>query len=80
MNRRDTGWSLSSIPIANEETLLRVFNVQLGKWTKDEFSDYCPVMCIPRSELPTLHEGEEPNSEKKRFWEIKDAMTVVRKS
>jgi hypothetical protein len=72
MNTRATGWQFSSIPINSEKILLRVFNVQLGEWTRDEYSEYCPVHSLPRSELPTLHDGEKPASEMKVLWEIAD--------
>jgi hypothetical protein len=54
------GWNSPRISIVSEQDLLAEYNVRLGDWTRDEVSDFCPVVCIPRSEQPTLHEGEEP--------------------
>jgi hypothetical protein len=60
MNRQEGGWKSSRVSVASEEALLDEYNVRLGEWTRDKCSEYCPVICIPRSEQPTLHDGEEP--------------------
>lgn len=61
MNRQEGGWRSALFPVKSEETLLDEYNVRLGEWTKDECSEYCLVTRIPRSELPTLHDGERPS-------------------
>ena len=60
MNRQEGGWKSSRVSVASEGDLLDRFNVRLGEWTRDECSEYCPVTCLPRSEQPTLPDGEEP--------------------
>jgi hypothetical protein len=48
MNRRDTGWNSSSIPIKNINYLLARFSVKLyvGEWQTDKFGEYCSVTKI----------------------------------
>jgi hypothetical protein len=59
MNRQEGGWCQIAIPIGSEEELLAGYHVRLGEWSRDEYGEFCPVICIPRSEQPTLHDGEE---------------------
>jgi hypothetical protein len=52
-NRRDTWLDPSAIPIANLERILEIFNVKLGEWTQDEYSEYCPVIRLKTND-PSL--------------------------
>lgn len=52
-----------AIQVSSEADLLDRFNVRLGEWTRDECSEYCPVICLGREEQPTLHDGEDPEVE-----------------
>lgn len=63
MNRLEGGWRSMAIQVSSEADLLDRFNVRLGEWTRDECSDYCPVICLGREEQPTLHDGEDPEVE-----------------
>lgn len=58
MNRQEGGWRSALFPVKSEETLLDEYNVRLGEWTKDECSEYCPVIRLSREEMDTLHDGE----------------------
>jgi hypothetical protein len=44
MNHPEKGWSSSSYEIASEESLVEVYDVKLGEWSKDKFGEYCPVL------------------------------------
>ena len=54
MNRLEGGWRSLAVPVASEEALLAKYNVRLGAWTRDEYSEYCPVLCLGREELSTI--------------------------
>jgi len=54
MNRLEGGWRALAVPVASEEALLAKYNVRLGVWTRDEYSEYCPVLCLGREELSTI--------------------------
>lgn len=57
MNRQEGGWREKAIPVGtSEEEFLASYNVHLGCWSRDEHGEFCPVICIPRSEQPTLHD------------------------
>lgn len=43
MNHQETGWSSSAVPMRSVEHLLERYNVRIGDWTTDKFSEYCPV-------------------------------------
>jgi len=77
MNRQEGGWRSWADPVKSEAALLAEFNVRLGEWTRDSCSEYCLVTRIPRSEQPTLHDGEvipEPGlaCERHAFKRIQD--------
>jgi hypothetical protein len=57
MDRQEGGWEVGSILIESEQWLLDWYQVRLGTWTRDDHGECCPVICVPRSEQPTLHEG-----------------------
>jgi len=59
MNRQEGGWCQIAIPVGSEEEFLANYNAHLGSWSRDEYGEFCPVIRIPRSEQPTLHDGEE---------------------
>ena len=61
MNRQEGGWKSSRVSVASEEAILNEYNVRLGEWTEDSCSQYCPVHAMTRSEMPTLHDGEDPD-------------------
>ena len=46
MNHPKKGWSSSSIIIESEEYFLANYNVKLGEWANDMFSEYCPVFRV----------------------------------
>jgi hypothetical protein len=46
MNYPEKGWRSSAFRIPNEDALLATYNVRLGEWTQDKFSEYCPVIRI----------------------------------
>ncbi len=48
MNHPEKGWTSSSRLIPSEESLLATYNVWLGEWSEDKFSEYCPVIVIRR--------------------------------
>jgi hypothetical protein len=43
MNHPEKGWSSSAIIIESEEYFLANYNVKLGEWAQDQFSECCPV-------------------------------------
>lgn len=43
MNRQESGWSSSAIPVPSEDYVLEHFHVTLGKWTSDKYGEYCQV-------------------------------------
>jgi hypothetical protein len=59
MNRQEGGWREWAVPVESEAYVLSKWNVRLGEWSRDEHGEFCPVTRIPRSEQPTLHDGEE---------------------
>jgi hypothetical protein len=59
MNHQEGGWRSTALPIKSEEAVLAEYNVRLGEWAKDKWSEYCPVTRVPRSEQPTLHDWVE---------------------
>ena len=46
MNHPKKGWSSASIIIESEEYFLANYNVRLGDWKYDMFSEYCPVFKV----------------------------------
>jgi hypothetical protein len=54
-----SNWIYKTFPVASIEVLLSDFNVRIGKWRRDEYSEYCLVTCLSREEMDTLHDGEE---------------------
>jgi hypothetical protein len=46
VNYPEKGWGSFAIPIPDEAYLLQHYNVKLGEWTADEFSDCCPVLMV----------------------------------
>lgn len=56
MNHQEGGWRSTARPVKSEEAFLAEYNVRLGEWAKDKWSEFCPVTRIQRSEQPTLHD------------------------
>lgn len=48
-----SGWNYR-IQVKDEETLLSIYNVELGKWSKDEYGEYCPIHPLYREEIETI--------------------------
>jgi hypothetical protein len=53
MNYPEKGWRSSAFKIPNEAALLSTYNVRLGEWTQDKFSECCPVIRILPDETET---------------------------
>jgi hypothetical protein len=47
MNHREKGWGSSAIQIASIEALLQNYDVTIGDWTSDQYSEYCWVRTVP---------------------------------
>lgn len=72
------GWRQDwAIPVESEQWLVDHYHVRVGEWSQDEHGDFCPVIRVPRSEQPTLHEGETP-PEEEGFAELSRAQALGR--
>lgn len=53
MNYPEKGWLSSALGIPTEGALLAKYKVRLGEWTRDKFSECCPVIRILPDEAKT---------------------------
>ena len=52
---QEGGWRQKAI-LVGDETELSKYNARLGTWSRDEHGDFCPVICLSRSEQPTVND------------------------
>lgn len=43
MTRQEGGWESFACPVVSEAWVAEKFNVRLGKWSRDQYGDFCPV-------------------------------------
>jgi hypothetical protein len=46
MTRQEGGWNSFAFPVASEAWVAEKFNVRLGKWSRDEYGEFCPVIRV----------------------------------